>query len=83
MARLLYYRYSKLHLFDIDVPGKIRFQESQVLTAGNNLGIFEISPHIRIGLGICYDMRFAELSMVLARYVAIKRPKKVAYFNIV
>ena len=68
----------KLHLFDIDVPGKIRFQESEVLTAGDNLGIFDISPHIRIGLGICYDMRFAELSMVLARYVAIKRPKKVA-----
>lgn len=66
---LYYYRYSKLHLFDIDVPGKIRFQESEVLTGGDKLGMFEISPHIKIGLGICYDIRFAELSMVLTRCV--------------
>lgn len=31
----------KIHLFDIDVPGKIRFQESETLTAGNQLTHFD------------------------------------------
>lgn len=31
----------KIHLFDIDVPGKIRFQESEMLSPGNSLSMFE------------------------------------------
>lgn len=31
----------QVHLFDIDVPGKIRFQESETLSAGNNLSVFQ------------------------------------------
>ena len=31
----------KIHLFDIDVPGKIRFQESETLSPGNSLSMFE------------------------------------------
>jgi predicted amidohydrolase len=30
-------KHRKVHLFDIDVPGRIRFQESETLTAGNQL----------------------------------------------
>ena len=30
-------KHRKIHLFDIDVPGKIRFQESETLSAGNSL----------------------------------------------
>jgi len=30
-----------MHLFDIDVPGKIRFQESDTLSPGNQLMIFD------------------------------------------
>lgn len=68
----------KVHLFDIDIPGKIKFKESEVLTAGSSLthfdtGInnrmifFKLSDMGRIGLGICYDMRFPEMAMVAAR----------------
>ncbi|XP_067947968.1 omega-amidase NIT2-like [Watersipora subatra] len=60
-------KYSKIHLFDIDIPGKIRFKESEVLTAGDELGMFEMSNGVKIGMGICYDMRFPELSILLAK----------------
>ena len=30
-----------MHLFDIDIPGKIRFQESETLTGGNELFAFD------------------------------------------
>ncbi|RKP24226.1 carbon-nitrogen hydrolase [Syncephalis pseudoplumigaleata] len=56
----------KVHLFDIDVPGKIRFQESEVLSAGNSVTMFD-TEYGRIGLGICYDIRFPELAMIAAR----------------
>uniref|UniRef100_G3VZA3 Omega-amidase NIT2 n=1 Tax=Sarcophilus harrisii TaxID=9305 RepID=G3VZA3_SARHA len=34
-------KHRKLHLFDIDIPGRIRFQESETLSAGDSLSIFE------------------------------------------
>lgn len=55
-------KHRKIHLFDIDVPGKIRFQESEVLEAGNEPTMFEIGNR-KIGVGICYDIRFPELAM--------------------
>jgi len=41
-------KHRKVHLFDIDVPGKIRFQESEVLSPGNQLTMIEIgkSKHL-------------------------------------
>ncbi|KAI8803475.1 carbon-nitrogen hydrolase [Cladochytrium replicatum] len=59
-------KYSKCHLFDIDIPGKIRFQESEILSPGNSWCDFE-TPYGKIGVGICYDIRFPELAMVHAR----------------
>jgi omega-amidase len=56
----------KVHLFDIDIPGKIRFMESDFLSAGNQLT--EIcTPFGKFGIGICYDMRFPEMTMMAAR----------------
>lgn len=40
-------KYRKMHLFDIDVPGKIRFQESEVLKAGNDFAVFNV------GMSVC------------------------------
>lgn len=54
-------KYRKLHLFDIDIPGKITFKESEILGSGNALVVFNIEE-TKIGLGICYDMRFEELA---------------------
>ncbi|EPS40413.1 hypothetical protein H072_5772 [Dactylellina haptotyla CBS 200.50] len=56
----------KIHLFDIDIPGKIQFKESEVLSPGDNMTIVE-TEYGKIGLGICYDIRFPELAMTAAR----------------
>lgn len=57
----------KAHLFDIDIPGKIAFKESEVLSAGNKVTIIDLPEYGKIGLGICYDVRFPELTMIAAR----------------
>ncbi|KAJ7849158.1 carbon-nitrogen hydrolase, partial [Mycena olivaceomarginata] len=56
----------KVHLFDIDIPGKITFKESETLTGGSTMNYFD-TEFARIGLGICYDVRFPELAMISAR----------------
>jgi omega-amidase len=53
----------KVHLFDIDVPGKIRFQESEVLSPGDKITTFD-TEFGKLGLGICYDIRFPELTKI-------------------
>lgn len=50
-----------MHLFDINVKTGISFKESDSLAPGNKLTIFEIDG-CKIGLGICYDMRFVEMA---------------------
>ncbi|KIW34855.1 uncharacterized protein PV07_01603 [Cladophialophora immunda] len=57
----------KTHLFDIDIPGKIKFKESDVLSPGNKVTIVDIPEYGKIGLAICYDVRFPELAMIAAR----------------
>ncbi|KMZ69356.1 hypothetical protein ZOSMA_216G00270 [Zostera marina] len=58
-------KHRKIHLFDIDIPGKITFKESDILKAGDNLTIVDTDVG-RIGIGICYDIRFPELAMLYA-----------------
>jgi len=57
----------KTHLFDIDIPGKITFKESDVLSPGNKVTIVDLPEFGKIGLAICYDVRFPELAMIAAR----------------
>lgn len=57
-------KHRKMHLFDIDVPGGIKFFESETLSAGRTVSHFS-SPFGEIGVGICYDIRFAELAMIM------------------
>lgn len=57
----------KLHLFDIDIPNKITFKESETLSAGQEAVTIVETPFGKIGLGICYDMRFPEVAMIAAR----------------
>uniref|UniRef100_A0A182J2F0 omega-amidase n=1 Tax=Anopheles atroparvus TaxID=41427 RepID=A0A182J2F0_ANOAO len=54
-------RYRKMHLFDMNIPGQCTFQESAALTAGDELATFTVGK-FKIGLGICYDKRFPELT---------------------
>ena len=58
-------KHRKMHLFDIDVKGKIYFKESDTLNAGNQITIAETSFG-KIGIGICYDIRFPELARLMA-----------------
>ncbi|KAG5890845.1 hypothetical protein JTB14_016278 [Gonioctena quinquepunctata] len=54
-------KFRKMHLFDIDIPGKITFKESDVLSPGNELVTFDFEG-VKVGLGICYDLRFEEFA---------------------
>lgn len=51
-------RHRKVHLFDIDIPGGITFKESEVLSAGNKVTIVDFEGIGKVGLAICYDVRF-------------------------
>lgn len=58
-------KHRKIHLFDIDIPGQISFKESETLSSGETITIFE-TPFCRIGVAICYDIRFPELTRLMA-----------------
>ena len=54
-------RYDKLHLFDVDVgDSQGRYRESDDFAFGENLVVAD-TPVGRLGLTVCYDLRFAEL----------------------
>lgn len=57
----------KVHLFDIDIPGKISFHESDVLSPGNKITLVDLPPYGKIAMAICYDIRFPELATIAAR----------------
>ena len=57
--------YRKIHLFDVDVPGGVSFRESQTVVPGDTPVTVD-TPLGRIGLTICYDLRFGELYRQLA-----------------
>lgn len=50
-------------MFDIDIKDKITFKESDTLSAGSDLATVEIN-NFKIGIGICYDLRFEELARI-------------------
>lgn len=53
-------RHRKLHLFDIDLPERFSFRESDTLSAGDAVTLAD-TPYGRIGTAICFDIRFPEL----------------------
>jgi len=57
--------YRKIHLFDIDLPGRVTVRESEGKLAGAETVTAE-TPLGAIGLSICYDLRFPELYRRLA-----------------
>lgn len=52
--------YRKIHLFDIDIPGKVRFKESDKILPGNETVTVNVNGWT-VGLAICYDLRFPEI----------------------
>jgi deaminated glutathione amidase len=57
--------YRKIHLFDADPPGGVPSRESSVFSAGDQVVTAE-TEFGRVGLSICYDLRFPELYRALA-----------------
>lgn len=58
-------RYDKIHLFDVDIPQRTeRYRESSTVAPGNT-PIVVSTPCGRIGMAVCYDVRFPELFRVL------------------
>lgn len=59
-------KYRKIHLFDSELRGEPRMLQTEFMRAGHELGIFEIDG-VKIGLGIGYDLAFAELTHLYRR----------------
>jgi len=60
-------RYDKMHLFDVDVPGDGgRYRESASIAPGRIAATVLDTPAGRLGLSVCYDLRFPELFRRLA-----------------
>lgn len=57
-------KHRKMHLFDCDIPGGANFHESDTLTAGNQVTVFD-TEFGKMGLMICFDIRFPELSRLM------------------
>ncbi|KAI5954259.1 NIT3 [Candida jiufengensis] len=60
-------KHRKAHLFDINIPNGITFQESLTLTGGDKATVFKLGEYGNVGLGICYDIRFPELASIASR----------------
>jgi predicted amidohydrolase len=59
-------RYDKIHLFDVDLPSGEQYRESRSV-AGGMTAITADLPWGRIGLSICYDLRFPQLYRAFAQ----------------
>lgn len=59
-------RYDKVHLFDVDLPSGEQYRESRTV-AGGMEAITADLPWGRVGLSVCYDLRFPQLYRALAK----------------
>jgi predicted amidohydrolase len=59
-------KYRKIHLFDVQIPGGAEFQESASVSPGSEPVVVE-TTQCRLGLSICYDVRFPELYRELGK----------------
>jgi len=83
-------KHRKLHLFDVDVPGGIRFFESESLTGGDRLTVLSgegdplatgLAEPPNLGLLICYDIRFPELALLMQQRLGCSLLACPAAFN--
>lgn len=70
-------RYDKIHLFGFS-RGDESFDESRTIVPGNEVGLLE-TPFARIGLSICYDLRFPELYRAMGHCDLIVVPAAFTY----
>jgi deaminated glutathione amidase len=59
-------RYDKIHMFDVDLAGGESYRESSAYRPGNRT-VVAATPWGRLGLSVCYDLRFPHLYRALAK----------------
>ncbi|WP_199554665.1 carbon-nitrogen hydrolase family protein [Sandaracinobacteroides hominis] len=82
-------RYDKMHLFDVDLPNGDRYRESASFLSGERVQLVDF-PWGRLGLTICYDLRFPQLhnalamagAQVIAQPAAFTRPTGEAHWHV-
>lgn len=82
-------RYDKLHLFDVDLPDGSRYRESASFAPGAATALADVAG-ARLGLAICYDLRFPALFQALAQAgatllsvpAAFTRPTGAAHWHV-
>ena len=57
--------YRKIHLYDVEIAGRVSYQESRTVAPGEKTVVADIAG-VPTGLSICYDLRFPELYRRLA-----------------
>ncbi|BCJ63847.1 carbon-nitrogen hydrolase family protein [Polymorphospora rubra] len=57
--------YRKIHLYDVEIPGRVSYLESAGVAPGTEPVVADVEG-VRVGLSICYDLRFPELYRRLA-----------------
>jgi omega-amidase len=57
-------RHRKIHLFDVEIAGGTVFKESSILSPGQDITLVKAAG-LTLGVGICYDIRFPELSRLM------------------
>jgi len=67
--------YRKIHLFDAQPPGGVTYFESEFISPGSQMRVVDVAA-MRLGLSICFDVRFAELyrALVLAGATVLAVP---------
>ena len=70
-------RYDKIHLFGF-ARGEESYDESRTIVAGNDVGVLS-TPFGRIGLSVCYDLRFPELYRAMGECTLIVVPSAFTY----
>lgn len=61
-------RYDKIHMFDVDLATGESWRESNAYAPGEALGLVEDTPVGRLGLAVCYDIRFPALFEALGQH---------------
>ncbi|WP_432831149.1 carbon-nitrogen hydrolase family protein [Dactylosporangium sp. CA-092794] len=57
--------YRKIHLYDVEIPGRVSYHESKTVAPGGTTACVDVE-RVRVGLSVCYDLRFPELYRALA-----------------
>jgi predicted amidohydrolase len=82
-------RYDKIHLFDVDLPSGESWRESAVYHPGGEAVVVDL-PWLRLGVAICYDLRFPHLyrahahagAMALSAPAAFTRQTGEAHWHV-